>query len=66
VFQSRGLRLSLTGGAIFLLSVISLIFLPDTLPIVGLLAGGFLVWTGFIVTIFSYYQGAPKQPPPEG
>jgi hypothetical protein len=58
VLQSRGLRLSLFGGLVFMISVIALIFLPDRVPIFGLLAGGLFVWLGFIVTIFSYYQSS--------
>ena len=65
MLQSRGLRISLVGAVIFLISVVALIVLPDGIPVFTMLAGGILVWTGFMVTIFNYYTSAPK-PPPEG
>jgi hypothetical protein len=63
VLQSRGLRITLAGAVIFLISVLALVVLPDGVPVFGMLAGGMLIWAGFMVTIFSYYLGAPKQPP---
>ena len=39
----------------FIASLISLLFLPPAISIVGLLAGGLAVWGGFIWTLFSYY-----------
>ena len=62
MFRSVGLRISLIGAAVFLVSVTSLIFLPNTLPVLGMLAGGMGVWAGFVWTIFSYY--APTSRPP--
>jgi hypothetical protein len=56
VLRSRSLRLSLFGAAIFLISIVSLIFLPDGPPIVGMIVGGMCVWIGFIWTIFSWYS----------
>ena len=58
-----GLRLSLFGGALFVVSLLALIVLPNDVPIVGVMAGGVLVWTGFIVTIFSYYRNSTQEPP---
>jgi hypothetical protein len=63
VLRSRGLRVSLSGAIVFLVSLLSLIVLPNQVPIFGMLVGGVAVWLGFIVTIFSYYQNAPRQPP---
>ena len=59
MLRSRGLRLSLAGAVIFLISVIGLIFLPDRLAVIGMLVGGMGVWIGFIWTIFTYYSASP-------
>jgi hypothetical protein len=55
--RSKGLQVSLAGGLIFLPSVIGLLFLPALLATVGMLVGGMLVWSGFIMTLFSFYSG---------
>ena len=62
MLRSRGLRLSLFGALVFLLSVTALIFLPNGGPVVGMLAGGMCVWTGFIWTLLGYYGATPKPP----
>ena len=59
MFKSRGLRVSSIGAVIFLLSLISLLFLPNLGPMIGLLIGGIMVWFGFIMTIFGYYSASP-------
>ncbi len=53
--KSKGLRVSLAGAAIFMPSLVALLFLPPLVPIVGMLAGGMLVWTGFMMTLFAFY-----------
>jgi len=55
VFRSKGLRLSAIGAVIFLISLFALIFLPDLVPVIGMLIGGAFVWGGFIWTILVYY-----------
>jgi hypothetical protein len=55
VLQSKGLRLSAIGAVIFLLSIVSLVFLPNLGPVIGMLIGGVCVWAGFIWTILTYY-----------
>jgi hypothetical protein len=57
------LRLSVSGAVIFLVSIVALIFLPNAVPIAGILLGGMLVWIGFIWTLLSYYVGT--KPPSE-
>jgi hypothetical protein len=58
VLHSAGLRVSLAGAVIFVISVVALIFVPAVVAITGLLAGGMAVWGGFIWTLLSYYQQA--------
>jgi len=62
--NSKGLRVSVAGAVIFLPSLISLLFLPPVISIVGMLGGGMLVWSGFMVTLFAFYvpQGQRKEP----
>ena len=60
MFKSKGLRISVIGAVIFLVSLVSLIFLPNLIPMIGMMAGGMLVWAGFISTIFGYYSGGPS------
>jgi hypothetical protein len=50
-----GLKLSGIGLIVFLLSALSLIVLPHILGVIGMLAGGMGVWSGFIWTLFSWY-----------
>jgi hypothetical protein len=63
MLQSPGLRVSLIGTIVFALGLISLLFLPLVVSLIGLLAGGFAVWGGFIWTLFSYYGPTSEQPP---
>ncbi len=53
--NSKGLRVSVAGAVIFLPSLISLLFLPPVISIVGMLGGGMLVWSGFMMTLFAFY-----------
>ena len=53
--DSPGLRLALVGAAVFLAGALSLIFLPDPVGVVAMLAGGLGVWIGFIWTLLGYY-----------
>ena len=55
--KSKGLRVSVAGGLIFLPSVIGLLFLPALLATAGMLVGGIMVCSGFIITLFSFYSG---------
>jgi hypothetical protein len=59
MLRIRGFRYSLVGAVIFLVSIASLAILPDLLPVLGMLAGGTLVFGGFVMTIFHYYQSSP-------
>jgi len=60
--RSPGLRVSLAGAAVFLVSAASLIVLPNALAVLGMLIGSLGVWGGFVWTLFSYY--APTSHPP--
>ncbi len=55
--KQKGLRLSIVGAVVFLLSLPLLVVLPSVVGVVGLLAGGFMVWGGLLWTIFGYYSG---------
>ena len=56
--QSKGLMLSVFGAAVFLVSLAGLAVLPTNIPvIVGILAGGLIVWSGLIWTLSTYYSG---------
>ena len=57
MLQSKGLRISLVGILIFLPSAVALLFLPALIATLGILVGGMLVWSGFIMTLFTFYSG---------
>ena len=57
MLQSKGLRISLVGILIFLPSALALLFLPALIATLGILVGGMLVWSGFILTLFTFYSG---------
>ncbi|HXH21363.1 MAG TPA: hypothetical protein VNN10_04980 [Dehalococcoidia bacterium] len=61
--KHKGLRLSLIGALVFLISISLLLVLPDLVPAVGMLLGGALVWGGLIWTLFGYYT-SPEGPLP--
>jgi len=58
-----GLKLAGIGLIVFMISVLSLIMLPRIIGVIGMLAGGMGVWSGFIWTLFSWYLPSA---PPEG
>jgi hypothetical protein len=58
--RSKGLRISVAGAIIFLPSAVSLLFLPPLLSTIGILLGGVLVWSGFIMTLFNFYSGGEQ------
>lgn len=59
--KHKGLRLSVIGAGIFLVSIALLTVLPALLPSIGMIVGGGLVWGGLIWTLFGYYS-APSGP----
>ena len=61
--KSKGLRISMYGGVLFLAGLVSLLVLPALISIAGMLVGAMLVWGGFVMTLFAYYgrdQGTGK------
>ena len=60
--RSPGLRVSLAGAAVFLVSATSLVVLPNAVAVLGMLIGGLGVWGGFVWTLFSYYAPTPRPP----
>ena len=59
--KSKGLRISLVGGLIFVPSAIALLVVPPLLATLGMVAGGMLVWGGLISTLFSFYSGEGQE-----
>ena len=57
MFSSKGMRVSLIGGAIFLPSALATIIFPAIIGSIGMLVGGVMVFAGFIVTLVQYYSG---------
>lgn len=55
MLQTPGLRISLAGGLVFFIGLLSLLALPLPIALAALVIGGFAVWGGFIWTLFSYY-----------
>jgi hypothetical protein len=53
-----GLRLSAGGGVVFLLGLISLLLLPAAVSVAIMIAGGMGVWSGFLWTLFAWYNPA--------
>ena len=53
--SSNGLRLSLFGLALLVLSMAALLFLPKLVPAIGMMVGGSCVMAGFIWTLLVYY-----------
>ena len=62
MLRHRGLRLSAAGAAVFLTSLVSLLFLPGLVAAAGMLVGGLCVWAGFIWTLLVYYTQPPAEP----
>ena len=58
-----GLRLSLVGAAVFILGIVSLLFLPDAIAVIAMLVGGVATWSGFVWTLLAWYR-APQPPAP--
>jgi multisubunit Na+/H+ antiporter MnhG subunit len=63
VLQSRGLRLSVIGAVFVAVGMMALVFMPDVLPALVMMAGGVAVIGGFMWTLAEYYLSPP--PPPE-
>jgi hypothetical protein len=64
LLQSRGLRLSLAGGVLVLVSALSLLLLPDMVSGAGMMLGACAVGAGFMWTMFEFYV-PPQGPPPD-
>jgi ABC-type xylose transport system permease subunit len=54
--KHKGLRLSVIGGLIFIISLIMLAFISWEIPSVVMIVGGVLVWGGLVWTLFGYYS----------
>jgi hypothetical protein len=61
--KHKGLRLSMIGALIFLISLPLLAVLPSVIASIGIVGGGALVWGGLMWTIFSS-PVPPEEPTP--
>jgi hypothetical protein len=65
VINTPGLRLSLVGGIVVAVSLIAIVFLPDTVPAVAMMFGGLAVIGGFVWSLADFYfvKPPPDEPP---
>jgi hypothetical protein len=61
VINTPGLRLSLAGGIVVVVSLIALVVLPDTIPAVAMMVGGLAVIGGFIWSLAYFYTHTPAE-----
>ena len=59
MINTPGLRLALVGGIVVAVSLIALVFLPDTVPAAAMMLGGLAVIGGFIWSLAHFYTGTP-------
>jgi hypothetical protein len=57
VINTPGIRLSLAGGIVVVVSLIALIVLPDTVPALAMMLGGLAVIGGFVWSLAQFYSG---------
>ena len=57
MINSPGIRLSLAGGIVVVVSLIALIVLPDTVPALAMMLGGLAVIGGFVWSLAHFYSG---------
>lgn len=57
MINSPGIRLSLAGGIVVVVSLIALIVLPDTVPAIAMMLGGLAVIGGFVWSLAHFYSG---------
>ena len=55
--NTPGIRLSLAGGIVVVVSLIALIVLPDTVPALAMMLGGLAVIGGFVWSLAHFYAG---------
>ena len=59
MINTPGLRLSLAGGIVVAVSLVALVFVPDTLPAAAMMIGGLAVIGGFVWSLAHFYTGNP-------
>jgi hypothetical protein len=59
VINTPGLRLALAGGLVVAISLIALVFLPDTIPAAAMMLGGLAVIGGFVWSLAHFYTDTP-------
>ena len=55
MINTPGLRLALAGGLVVAVSLIALVFLPDTIPAAAMMIGGLAVIGGFVWSLAHFY-----------
>jgi hypothetical protein len=61
-----GLRLSAIGGVVFIASLLTLLVAPPAVSVAGMIIGGIGVWSGFLWTLFAWYQPEAGPTPRDG
>jgi hypothetical protein len=62
MLRSRGLRVSVAGGILVVISMLSLLVLPKLLSGIGMMVGACGVGGGFMWTMLEFYI-PPSKPP---
>ena len=62
MINTPGLRLSLIGGIVVAVSLIALVFVPDTVPAAAMMLGGLAVIGGFVWSLAHFYRVTPDGP----
>ena len=62
MIRTPGLGLSLVGGIVVAVSLIALVFLPDTVPAAAMMLGGVAVIAGFVWSLAHFYTDTPSPP----
>ena len=61
MINTPGLRLALAGGIVVGVSLIALVFLPDTIPAAAMMLGGLAVIGGFVWSLAHFYLDTPAE-----
>lgn len=62
MLNTPGLKLALAGGIVVAVSLIALVFLPDFVPSIAMMAGGLAVIGGFVWSLAGFYLDTPAPP----
>jgi hypothetical protein len=62
MIDTPGIRMALVGGLVVAVSLIALVFLPDTVPAIAMMFGGLAVIGGFCWSLAQFYMESPTPP----